>query len=84
MWKVNYNEAGNILNSGNTGSVEYQVIRFVERVTKLSEHLNKNKHDNCAELSLRKVINYTKRLLKYLERTDVERYNKLNKMLAEK
>lgn len=84
MWKIDYKKAGQILNTKNTGCPEYQIIRFVERIISLTEHINKNKHDFCAELCLRKIVGKNKALLKYLEKLSKERKAKLSQIVDDK
>ena len=60
----------------NTGSSESQIFFFTERVKKLHEHMKNNKHDYVTRLSLEKIINKRKKMLKYLKKKSEERFNK--------
>ncbi len=73
-----------MLDKKNPGCAEYQILRFSERISKLSEHFSKNKHDYSADLCLRKLINKKKRMVKYLKSSAPERYDIFSKMLGKK
>lgn len=60
----------------NTGSPEAQIFFFTKKVKYLNGHMSKNKHDYVSRLSLEKIINKRKKMLKYLKGVSVERYNK--------
>ena len=60
----------------NTGSPESQIFFFTERVKVLNEHVKNNKHDYATRLSLEKIINKRKKMLKYLKKKSEERFNK--------
>lgn len=60
-----------------TGSVEVQVAMLSERVTQLTGHLQKNKHDFSSRQGLLKMIGRRKRLLSYLRGISQERYSAL-------
>ena len=57
-----------------TGSVEVQVAMLSERVTQLTGHLQKNKHDFSSRQGLLKMIGRRKRLLGYLKGISQQRY----------
>ena len=58
----------------NTGTPENQIIFFTERIQYLNEHMKNNKHDYVTKLSLEKIINKRKRMLKYLKKKSEERF----------
>ncbi len=60
-----------------TGSVEVQVAMLSERITKLSEHLQSNKHDFSSRQGLLKMIGQRKRLLNYVRDKSEVRFNEL-------
>ena len=60
-----------------TGSVEVQVAMLSERVSQLTVHLQKNKHDFYSRQGLLKMIGRRKRLLGYLRGISQERYRTL-------
>ena len=60
-----------------TGSAEVQVAMLSERITKLSEHLQSNKHDFSSRQGLLKMIGQRKRLLNYVRDKSEARFNEL-------
>ena len=65
-----------------TGSVEVQVAMLSERITKLSDHLQKNNQDYASRQGLLKTIGKRKRLLSYLKNKDVNKYATLIKKIG--
>lgn len=57
-----------------TGSPEVQVAILTARIVDLTEHLKANKKDHAARRGLLKMVGRRASLLKYLTRTDRERY----------
>ncbi|MEO1655487.1 MAG: 30S ribosomal protein S15, partial [Bacteroidota bacterium] len=57
-----------------TGSAEAQIALFTHRISHLTEHLKKNKKDFSSRLGLLKLVGKRRRLLNYLQKTDIERY----------
>jgi small subunit ribosomal protein S15 len=62
---------------GDTGSPEVQIALLTERINQLVEHLKKNKKDQHSRRGLLMLVGQRKRLLNYLQRTDVKRYEEL-------
>ena len=60
-----------------TGSPEYQIALFTERIKKLTNHLKKNKKDNHSRRGLLKIVSKRKKLMGYLKGKDAKRYKKL-------
>jgi small subunit ribosomal protein S15 len=60
-----------------TGSPEVQVAMMTERIRYLTEHLNTHKKDRSSLRGLQKLVGQRRRLLKYLSRTDLSRYQEL-------
>lgn len=60
-----------------TGSPEVQVALLTERINELTEHLKVHKKDNHSRRGLLIMVGKRKRLLRYLESKDVERYRDL-------
>lgn len=58
------------------GSPEVQVAILTERILEVTEHVKENKHDFMARRGLMQMVGKRKRLLKYLEETDFEKYKK--------
>ena len=66
----------------NTGSIEGQVALFTYRIQKLSEHLKENRKDHSCRRTLLTLVGKRKRLLRYLERKDIQKYRELIKALG--
>lgn len=65
-----------------TGSVEVQVALLTERISQLTNHLAVNRHDYHTQRGLLNLVGQRRRLLAYLTRENVSRYNKLIKRLG--
>lgn len=59
---------------GDTGSPEVQIAVFTERISALAEHLKTHKKDHHSRRGLVLMVGKRNRLLKYLGRTDHDRY----------
>ena len=70
------------LRKGDTGSTEVQVAMLTERINQLTKHMADNRHDYHSQRSLLKLVGQRRRLLAYLSREDVNRYNSLIAMLG--
>ena len=62
---------------GDTGSPEVQVAVLTDRIRYLTEHMREHKHDYHSRRGLLKMVGRRRRLLKYLQNKDVERYRAL-------
>jgi small subunit ribosomal protein S15 len=62
---------------GDTGSAEVQVALLTERINELTEHLRSHSKDHHSRRGLLKMVGRRRRLLRYLERNDLERYRSL-------
>jgi small subunit ribosomal protein S15 len=62
---------------GDTGSPEVQVAVLTKRISHLTDHLRTHKHDFHSRRGLLKLVGKRRRLLKYLQKKDVERYRSL-------
>ncbi len=62
---------------GDTGSPEVQVAMLTRRISDLTAHLREHKHDHHTRRGLLLLVGRRKRLLKYLEKTDINRYRAL-------
>ena len=60
-----------------TGAPEVQVALLSGRISHLTDHLREHKHDHHSRRGLLMMVGQRRRLLKYLQRTDAERYRKL-------
>ena len=67
---------------GDTGSTEVQVALLTERIKQLTTHMAANRHDYHTQRGLLKLVGQRRRLLAYLSREDVGRYNQLIKRLG--
>ena len=64
------------------GSTEVQVAIITDRIGQLTTHLATHRHDYHTQRGLLKMVGSRRRLLGYLSRNDVARYNKLIKALG--
>ncbi len=67
---------------GDTGSPEVQVAILTERITNLTDHFKTNKKDNHSRRGLLTMVATRRKLLDYVKRKDVERYQVLIKELG--
>lgn len=67
---------------GDTGSSEVQIALLTERINTLQEHFASHKHDHHSRRGLLKLVGKRRRLLRYLKKTDIERYRNLIKALG--
>lgn len=65
-----------------TGSPESQIALFSSEIEALARHLKKHAKDNSSRVGLLKMVAKRKRLLDYLKRIDVKRYEKLTSKLG--
>ena len=70
------------LREGDTGSTEVQVAILTGRIKQLTNHMMANRHDYHTQRGLLKLVGQRRRLLKYLNKEDVGRYNKLIRSLG--
>lgn len=66
---------------GDTGSPEVQVAILSARIAELTEHLKKNKKDVHSRRGLIKLVGQRKKLIGYLEKTDLEAARALKEKL---
>jgi small subunit ribosomal protein S15 len=59
---------------GDTGSAEVQVALLTERINELTEHLRTHRKDHHSRRGLLMMVGKRRRLLGYLERSDLDRY----------
>jgi small subunit ribosomal protein S15 len=65
------------LHDSDTGSPEAQIAMLSKRISDLTEHLKVHRHDHHSRRGLLLLVGRRKRLLKYIEKVDVERYRTL-------
>lgn len=66
----------------NTGKPEVQVAILTERISNLTNHFASNKLDHHSKRGLMKLIGKRRRLLKYINTQDTNRYQELIKALG--
>jgi len=60
-----------------TGSTEVQVALLTARINELTEHLREHKKDHHSRRGLLMLVGKRRRLLKYLQKSDIDRYRSL-------
>ena len=60
-----------------TGSTEVQVALLTARINHLTEHLREHKKDHHSRRGLLMLVGQRRRLLKYLQKKDLDRYRAL-------
>ncbi|HIJ42401.1 MAG: 30S ribosomal protein S15 [Rhodospirillales bacterium] len=68
--------------NGDTGSPEVQVAILSERITNLTEHLKAHNKDYHSRRGLLMMVSRRRRLLDYLKRKKIQRYEGLLKRLG--
>lgn len=68
--------------SGDTGSPEVQVALLTARINHLTEHLKTHNKDHHSRRGLLQLVGRRRRLLGYLQKTDIERYRSLIQRLG--
>jgi small subunit ribosomal protein S15 len=69
-------------NAKDTGNSKVQVAIFTQRIQDLTEHLKTHTKDNHTRLGLLKLVGKRRRLLRYLEGSDISVYRSLIKELG--
>ena len=64
-------------NNTDTGSSSVQIALLTSRIRQLTEHVNNNNKDNHSRRGLVMLVGQRKRLMKYLRRKDLEKYEKV-------
>jgi len=67
---------------GDTGSPEVQIALLTQRIKDLTEHSRTHKHDHHSRRGLLLLVGQRKRMLRYLESVDIERYRSPIKRLG--
>ncbi|MGC9666408.1 30S ribosomal protein S15 [Planosporangium sp. 12N6] len=67
---------------GDTGSPEVQVAMLTKRIQDLTEHLKTHKHDHHSRRGLLLLVGRRRRLLNYLQKTEIQRYRSLIERLG--
>lgn len=63
--------------SGDTGSAEVQIALMTARIEELTSHLREHGKDHHSRRGLLMLVGKRRRMLRYLERSDLERYRAL-------
>ncbi|MDR2101198.1 MAG: 30S ribosomal protein S15 [Treponema sp.] len=69
-------------NEKNTGSSEVQIALLTERINQLTEHCKQFKKDKSGQRGLLILVGKRRRMLKYIQRTNLEKYRSLIKELG--
>ena len=69
-------------NEQDTGSTRVQVALLTQRINDLTEHLRAHKKDHHSRRGLLMLVGQRRRLLNYLEKSDLEGYRALIKQLG--
>ena len=69
-------------NANDTGSAKVLVALMTERIKELTEHCKKFPKDTGASRGLLKVVGARRKMLKYIQTTDLEGYRALIKELG--
>ena len=69
-------------NEKDTGATKVQIALLTERINQLTEHCKKFKKDKSSQRGLLILVGQRRRMLKYIQRTDLEGYRSLIKELG--
>jgi small subunit ribosomal protein S15 len=69
------------LHERDTGSADVQIALLTQRINHLTDHLQTNKKDHSSRRGLLMMVGQRRRLLDYLQTTDVNRYQAVTKKL---
>ena len=67
---------------GDTGSPEVQIALLSHRIAHLTEHLKQHKHDHHSRRGLLLLVGQRRRLLNYLQKSEIERYRSIIERLG--
>jgi len=70
------------IHEGDTGSPEVQIALLSGRISHLTEHLKTHSQDHHSRRGLLLIVGQRRRLLNYLQKTDIERYRSLIERLG--
>ena len=65
-----------------TGSPEVQIALLTHRIKHLTEHLKTHKHDHHSRRGLLLLVGQRRRLLNYLQKTEIARYRSIIERLG--
>ena len=69
-------------NEKDTGASEVQIALLTERINQLTEHCKQFKKDKSSQRGLLILVGQRRRMLKYIQRSNLERYRTLIKELG--
>ena len=69
------------LHEKDTGSADVQIALLTDRINSLTEHLQKNNKDHSSRRGLLMMVGQRRRLLDYLHKKNVSRYQAITKKL---
>jgi small subunit ribosomal protein S15 len=69
-------------NEKDTGASEVQIALLTERINQLTEHCKKFKKDKSGQRGLLILVGQRRRMLKYIQRSNLEKYRSLIKELG--
>ncbi len=67
----------NKTSESDTGSPQVQIAMLTDRISSLTEHLKQHKHDHHSRRGLLLMVGRRRRLLKYLQASDLDAYRAL-------
>ena len=67
--------------TNDTGSADVQIALLTQRINHLTEHLQNNVKDHSSRRGLLMMVGQRRRLLDYLQSTDLSRYQAVTKKL---
>lgn len=69
-------------NEKDSGAAEVQIAMLTQRIRDLTEHLKFHKHDHHTRRGLLLLVGKRRRLLNYLNKTDISRYRSVIERLG--
>jgi len=69
-------------NEKDTGASEVQIALLTERINQLTEHCKKFKKDKSSQRGLLILVGQRRRMLKYIQRSNLDKYRSLIKELG--
>jgi len=69
-------------NEKDTGASEVQIALLTERINQLTEHCKQFKKDKSGQRGLLILVGKRRRILKYIQRTNLEKYRSIIKELG--
>ena len=69
-------------NENDTGRTEVQVAIISSRISSLTEHFKRFPKDNNSRRGLLRLVGRRRRLLRYLQKSDIERYRTILQKLS--